>query len=137
MCIRDSAIGAAYEYAEVEDILEAARSKGEAPFIFVLDEIEDPHNLGAIIRTANLAGADVYKRQIVNSSDGKSGRSGLNVMLRLIGLVKPLAGYMAVAILMGLAGHLCASFITICLLLSTLPIFMPHFLMLFFQPLFK
>jgi len=51
------AICAAYEYAEVEDILEAARSKGEAPFIFVLDEIEDPHNLGAIIRTANLAGA--------------------------------------------------------------------------------
>lgn len=51
------AIGVAYEYAEVEDILEAARSKGEAPFIFVLDEIEDPHNLGAIIRTANLAGA--------------------------------------------------------------------------------
>ena len=51
------AIGAAYEYAEVEDILEAARCKGEAPFIFVLDEIEDPHNLGAIIRTANLAGA--------------------------------------------------------------------------------
>ncbi len=51
------AIVAAYEYAEVEDILEAARSKGEDPFIFVLDEIEDPHNLGAIIRTANLAGA--------------------------------------------------------------------------------
>lgn len=48
---------AAYEYAEVEDILEAARSKGEAPFVFILDEIEDPHNLGAIIRTANLAGA--------------------------------------------------------------------------------
>ena len=45
-------------------------------------------------------------KHIVNSSDGKSGRSGLNVMLRLIGLVKPLAGYMAVAILMGLAGHL-------------------------------
>ena len=52
-------------------------------------------------------------KHIVNSSDGKSGRSGLNVMLRLIGLVKPLVGYMAVAILMGLAGHLCASFITI------------------------
>ena len=51
------AIGAAYEYADVEDILEAARSKGEDPFIFILDEIEDPHNLGAIIRTANLAGA--------------------------------------------------------------------------------
>ena len=51
------AIGAAYEYADVEDILEAARSKGEDPFIFILDEIEDPHNLGSIIRTANLAGA--------------------------------------------------------------------------------
>jgi 23S rRNA (guanosine2251-2'-O)-methyltransferase len=48
---------AAYEYAEVEDILNIAREKNEPPFIFILDEIEDPHNLGAIIRTANLAGA--------------------------------------------------------------------------------
>jgi len=48
---------AAYEYAEVEDILAAAREKGEDPFVIVLDNIEDPHNLGAIIRTANLAGA--------------------------------------------------------------------------------
>ena len=48
---------AAYEYAEVEDILANAESKGEAPFIFLLDNIMDPHNLGAIIRTANLAGA--------------------------------------------------------------------------------
>jgi 23S rRNA (guanosine2251-2'-O)-methyltransferase len=48
---------AAYEYAEVEDILQAARDKGEAPFLILLDNIEDPHNLGAIIRTANLAGA--------------------------------------------------------------------------------
>ncbi len=48
---------AAYEYAEVEDILNAAKEKGEAPFVFILDEIEDPHNLGAIIRTANLCGA--------------------------------------------------------------------------------
>ena len=48
---------AAYEYAEVEDILKKAADKGEAPFIFLLDEISDPHNLGAIIRTANLAGA--------------------------------------------------------------------------------
>ena len=48
---------AAYEYAQVEDILNAAREKGEPPFIILLDNIEDPHNLGAIIRTANLAGA--------------------------------------------------------------------------------
>ncbi len=48
---------AAYEYATVEDILNKAKEKGEAPFIFLLDNIEDPHNLGAIIRTANLAGA--------------------------------------------------------------------------------
>ena len=48
---------AAYEYAEVEDILNAAKEKGEAPFIFIMDEIEDPQNLGAIIRTANLCGA--------------------------------------------------------------------------------
>ena len=51
------AYAAAYEYAEVEDILKLAEEKGEAPFIFLLDNIEDPHNLGAIIRTANLAGA--------------------------------------------------------------------------------
>ena len=48
---------AAYEYAQVEDILQAARDKDEPPFIFLLDELEDPHNLGAIIRTANLCGA--------------------------------------------------------------------------------
>lgn len=51
------AVAAAYEYAEVEDILRAAEEKGEPPFVFLLDNIEDPHNLGAIIRTANLAGA--------------------------------------------------------------------------------
>jgi 23S rRNA (guanosine2251-2'-O)-methyltransferase len=48
---------AAYDYASVEDILAKARAKGEDPFIFILDGIEDPHNLGAIIRTANLCGA--------------------------------------------------------------------------------
>ena len=48
---------AAYEYAEVEDILKRAEEKGEPPFLILLDNIEDPHNLGAIIRTANLAGA--------------------------------------------------------------------------------
>ena len=51
------AYAAAYEYAQVEDMLELAKSRGEDPFIFLLDNIEDPHNLGAIIRTANLAGA--------------------------------------------------------------------------------
>lgn len=51
------AMTAAYDYAEVEDILNKAREKGEAPFLVLLDNIEDPHNLGAIIRTANLAGA--------------------------------------------------------------------------------
>lgn len=51
------AFAAAYEYAAVEDILNAARQKGEAPFVILLDGIEDPHNLGAILRTANQAGA--------------------------------------------------------------------------------
>ncbi|HIW80394.1 MAG TPA: 23S rRNA (guanosine(2251)-2'-O)-methyltransferase RlmB [Candidatus Acetatifactor stercoripullorum] len=51
------AVAAAYEYAQVEDMLRAAKEKGEPPFLFLLDNIEDPHNLGAIIRTANLAGA--------------------------------------------------------------------------------
>ena len=70
MCIRDRsqisetgrhqgviAYAAAYEYADVEDMLKLAESKGEDPFLILLDNIEDPHNLGAIIRTANLAGA--------------------------------------------------------------------------------
>ena len=48
---------AAYDYATVEDILQIAKDKGEPPFIIVLDNIEDPHNLGAMIRTANQAGA--------------------------------------------------------------------------------
>lgn len=51
------AYAAAYEYAEVSEILQAAKDKGEPPFIILLDNIEDPHNLGAIIRTANIAGA--------------------------------------------------------------------------------
>ena len=48
---------AAYSYATVEEMLKAAEEKGEDPFLILLDDIEDPHNLGAIIRTANLAGA--------------------------------------------------------------------------------
>jgi 23S rRNA (guanosine2251-2'-O)-methyltransferase len=49
--------GAAYEYSTVEQMLETAKEKGEDPFIIFLDGVEDPHNLGAIIRTANQAGA--------------------------------------------------------------------------------
>lgn len=48
---------AAYEYATVEEILKLAKEKGEPPFIILLDSIQDPHNLGAIIRTANVVGA--------------------------------------------------------------------------------
>lgn len=51
------AYAAAYEYGTVEQMLQVARDKGEAPFLVLLDGIEDPHNLGSIIRTANLAGA--------------------------------------------------------------------------------
>lgn len=51
------ASAAAYAYAEVDDILQRAKEKGETPFVLLLDGIEDPHNLGAIIRTANQAGA--------------------------------------------------------------------------------
>lgn len=51
------AYAAAYEYAEIDDMFALAKKRGEDPFIILLDGIEDPHNLGAIIRTANLAGA--------------------------------------------------------------------------------
>ena len=51
------AVSAAYEYSDMEDIFSLAQRRGEAPFIYILDGIEDPHDLGAIIRTANLAGA--------------------------------------------------------------------------------
>ena len=51
------AMAAAYGYSTVNEILTRAEEKGEPPFLVLLDNIEDPHNLGAIIRTANLAGA--------------------------------------------------------------------------------
>ena len=74
---------AAYEYAGVEDILAKAKEKGEDPFIFILDNIEDPHNLCAIIRTANLAGAHgviIPKRRAVGltSTVAKTSAGALN-----------------------------------------------------------
>ena len=61
-----------YEYCEVKDILKAAREKGEDPFIIILDGLEDPHNLGAIMRTAEGAGAHgviVPKRRSVGLTE--------------------------------------------------------------------
>ena len=51
------AVTAAYEYAELSDIMDKAKESGEPPFLVLLDNIEDPHNLGAIIRSAHQAGA--------------------------------------------------------------------------------
>lgn len=51
------ALTASYQYSAVEDMLDLAKERGEDPFLILLDNIEDPHNLGAVIRTANLAGA--------------------------------------------------------------------------------
>lgn len=74
---------AAYRYEEVEDMLKLAEEKGEPPFLFILDGIEDPHNLGAIIRTANLAGAHgviIPKRRAVGltSTVAKTSAGALN-----------------------------------------------------------
>ncbi len=65
------AFAAVKEYCSVEDILACAESRGEPPFIVVLDELEDPHNLGAIIRTAECVGAHgviIPKRRSVGLS---------------------------------------------------------------------
>ena len=77
------AIAAAYEYATVEDLFKKAEEKGEAPFFILCDEIEDPHNLGAIIRTANLAGAHgviIPKRRAVGltSTVAKTSAGAIN-----------------------------------------------------------
>lgn len=77
------AFAAAYEYSTVEDMLALAKEKGEDPFLILLDNIEDPHNLGAIIRTANLAGAHgviIPKRRAVGltSTVAKTSAGALN-----------------------------------------------------------
>lgn len=74
---------AAYEYSTVEDILAKAEEKGEPPFMILLDNVEDPHNLGAIIRTANLAGAHgviIPKRRAVGltSTVAKTSSGAIN-----------------------------------------------------------
>lgn len=74
---------AAYEYSTVEEILAKAEKKGEPPFLVLLDNVEDPHNLGAIIRTANLAGAHgviIPKRRSVGltSTVAKTSAGALN-----------------------------------------------------------
>ena len=77
------AIVAAYEYGTIEDLFKRAEEKGEDPFFILLDGIEDPHNLGAIIRTANLAGAHgviIPKRRAVGlpSTVAKTSAGAIN-----------------------------------------------------------
>ena len=74
---------AAYEYSTVDEILARAEEKGEPPFLILLDNVEDPHNLGAIIRTANLAGAHgviIPKRRAVGltSTVAKTSAGAIN-----------------------------------------------------------
>ena len=74
---------AAYDYSTVDEILARAEEKGEAPFLIILDNVEDPHNLGAIIRTANLAGAHgviIPKRRAVGltSTVAKTSTGAIN-----------------------------------------------------------
>ncbi len=74
---------AAYDYSTVDEILARAEKKGEAPFLIILDNVEDPHNLGAIIRTANLAGAHgviIPKRRAVGltSTVAKTSAGAIN-----------------------------------------------------------
>ena len=76
---------AAYEYSTIDDMLKLAEERGEAPFLILLDNIEDPHNLGAIIRTANLAGAHgviIPKRRAVsvNSTVNKASAGAVEHM---------------------------------------------------------
>ena len=69
---------AAYEYSTVDEILARAEEKGEAPFLILLDNVEDPHNLGAIIRTANLAGAPKRRAVGLTSTVAKTSAGAIN-----------------------------------------------------------
>ena len=76
---------AAFEYATVDDILKKAEDKGEPPFVVILDDIEDPHNLGSIIRTAETAGVHgiiIPKRRAVsvNSTVNKASAGAVEHM---------------------------------------------------------
>ena len=88
---------AAYEYSELEDIFTLAESKGEPPFVYILDNIEDPHNLGAIIRTANLSGAHgviIPKNRAVGltSTVARTSAGALNYtpVVRVTNITKPI-----------------------------------------------
>lgn len=88
-------VASAHEYVEVEDILEIAKQRGEDPFILLLDGITDPHNLGAIIRTAETAGVHgvvIPKRRSVglNATVGKTSAGAIEYMAvaRVTNIVK-------------------------------------------------
>lgn len=80
-----AAYAASHEYAELEDIFNLAKEQNEDPFIIICDELEDPHNLGAIIRTAECAGAHgiiIPKRRSVSLTwaVGKAAAGALEYM---------------------------------------------------------
>lgn len=80
------AVVSEYKYCEIEDILERARERGEAPFIIILDGLQDPHNLGAIMRTAECAGVHgivIPKRRSVSVTEtvAKTSAGALEYML--------------------------------------------------------
>lgn len=93
------AYAAAYDYSEIEDMLKLAEERGEDPFLILLDGIEDPHNLGAIIRTANIAGAHgviIPKRRAagLTATVAKTSAGALNYtpVAKVTNLVKTIEG---------------------------------------------